>query len=145
MDRARISQLRPQLLQTEHARQAALQVLLGLGPMIQGSFVTQRRRGGKPTCRCAVGAPHASKGLSRSEGGRTRSVYVPAGDEVAVAGKAGPYRQWRPARAALRRLAAQTDALADALRAALTEPYPAPRGPAAPPHGAERRQVGRVE
>jgi hypothetical protein len=125
MDRVQLSRLRQQIVQTERARGEAVERLLRVGPMIQGSFVNFVRRCGKPRCHCATGAPHVSKCLSRSKAGKTRTIHVPAASEVEVAHKAAQYRQWRRARATLMKLAAQTAALADALQQALTEPYPA--------------------
>src|SRR5439155_23095994 len=119
MDRARISGLRQPWLRTEQARQAQREVRLGLGAMIQGSFVTIERRCGTPTCRGATGARHPSKGLSRSEGGQTRTGYLPAGAEVLGAQKSREYRRGRLARAARMTLAAQTAARAEALQQAL--------------------------
>lgn len=125
MDRRRASRARQQLLQTEEARRAHVEVLVGSDALIEGSFVTLGRKCGKPTCRCADGEKHYSKFLSRSENGKTRQVYVPASDEVDVARKAESYRRLRRARAELMKLSAKTAALADELQSALTEPYPA--------------------
>ena len=97
---------------------------MGAGAMIAGSFVTLARTCGKPTCRCARGEKHEGKYLSRSDGGRTRLAYVPAGDELDVAPKAERYRRFRQARAALMKLAAEAAQAADVLQVAVTEPYP---------------------
>jgi hypothetical protein len=98
--------------------------LLKADTMISGSYVTLARTCGKPTCRCNRGEKHEGKYLSRNVGGKTRLIYVPAGDEVEVATKAERYRRFRQARAALMKLAAETAKVADALQEALTEPYP---------------------
>ena len=92
-----------------------MEELLDADGMVAGSFVTLARTCGKPTCRCARGEKHEGKYLSRSEGGRTRLAYVPAGDEVDVATKAERYRQFRQARAALMK-AVETAQAADACR-----------------------------
>jgi len=60
----------------------------------------------------------------RKVDGRSEIAYVPAGDTVEVATKTERYRRFRQARAALMKLAAETAQAADALQAALTEPYP---------------------
>ena len=112
------------LRQAEAARATHVEQLLDADAMIAGSFVTLARACGKPTCRCARGEKHEGKYLSRSEGGRTRLVYVPAGGEHDVATKAERYRRFRQARAALMKLAAETAQAADVLQAAVTEPYP---------------------
>jgi len=134
MDRRRASLLRQQILRTEQQRRQHVDSLVGTEALIEGSFVTLGRKCGKPTCRCASGEKHYSKFLSRSERGRTRLIYVPAGDEVEVARKAERYRRLRQSRAELMKLAATTAELADSLQHALAEPYPPkePTGPARP-------------
>jgi hypothetical protein len=122
-DRPKASRARQDLLKTEAARKRLLDVLLRAGVMVQGSFVTLGRKCGKPTCRCASGKKHYGKYLSRSEGGRTHLVFVPAADEVGISSKAEQYRRFREARAELMKLASHTASLADDLQVALTEPY----------------------
>jgi Family of unknown function (DUF6788) len=124
--RANASQVRQQIRQSEEARRTHVDALVGSDVLIQGSFVTLGRRCGKPNCRCAAGDKHLSKYVSRSEGGKTRVIYVPAGDEVDVAQKTERYRRLREARAELLKLAAQTSELADELQEVLAEPYPPP-------------------
>jgi hypothetical protein len=126
MDRSRASRVRQLIRQTEEARQAHVDALVSTEALVEGSFVTVGRSCGKPTCRCARGEKHYSKYLSRSVEGRTQLVYVPAGDEVRVQGRAHQYRQLRHARAELLKLAARTAELADELQAALVELYPEP-------------------
>jgi len=128
MNNAKASRARQDLLKTEKARQRFIQLLLRAGVMVQGSFVTLGRKCGKPTCRCVSGEKHYGKYLSRSEGGRTRLVFVPAGNEVTIAKKSEEYRRFREARAELMKLATQTAELADQLQETLTEAYgPDPR------------------
>ncbi|MCC6436918.1 MAG: hypothetical protein IT196_17940 [Acidimicrobiales bacterium] len=52
--------------------------------LVRGSLITLRRRCGKPTCRCADGAPHETPALSYSFQGRTRTVTLRAEDLPAV-------------------------------------------------------------
>jgi hypothetical protein len=52
--------------------------------LLRGSLTTFRRRCGKPSCRCADGDPHESPALTFTEGGRSRTVTLSAG-EVAAA------------------------------------------------------------
>jgi hypothetical protein len=120
------SQVRQRIRQTEEARRAHVDVLVGTKALIEGSFVSLGRRCGKLNCRCAQGDKHVSKYVSRSEAGKTRLIYVPAGDEVDVAAKTDRYRELREARAELMKLAAETSALTDELQQALAEPYPPP-------------------
>jgi len=131
MDRQRASHSRQQLRQTEEARRAHIDVLVGSEAIVEGSFVTLGRKCGKPTCRCARGEKHYSKFLSRSVEGRTQLTYVPSGHQIEVARKAERYRRLRQARAELMKLSAKTVQLADELRQALTEPYPPGGQPAA--------------
>jgi hypothetical protein len=44
--------------------------------LVKGTVYEQRRKCGKPTCRCASGEPHSSMILSRSEDSRTRLMAV---------------------------------------------------------------------
>jgi Family of unknown function (DUF6788) len=53
--------------------------------LVRGSLITLRRRCGKPTCRCAEGAPHETPALSYSHDGRTRTVTLRPEDLPAVA------------------------------------------------------------
>jgi len=130
MPRARISRLRQLIRETEAARVQHVDAVVGTDKVIVGSLVMHGRRCGRPGCHCATGEKHYSKVLSRSEGaGKVRHLYVPAGDEVDVAVKAGRYRRFRQARAELVKLAKQSIDLIDRLQDAVTEPYPPPNRP----------------
>lgn len=126
VSRAKASRVRQELRQTEDARRAHVDLLVGTEALIVGALVTHGRRCGKPNCHCAAGEKHFSRALSRSEGGKTRHVHVPSGDEVDVAAKAERYRRFREARVELVKLSAQTSQLVDVLQEALAEPYPPP-------------------
>ena len=139
MDRTTASKTRQQIRRVEETRAAHVETLLSAGEMIAGSFVVLTRKCGKPTCRCATGEGHEARCLSRSEGGKTRMVYVPARDEVDVSMKAERYREFRQARAELMRLSGQLAELADELQAALTEPYPREEPPPQAARGRKRR------
>ncbi len=66
----------------------------GIPAMIRGSVVVQRRRCGKPTCRCADGEQlHASTVLSYSDGGRNRTLMLAANEVAAVTAAVGRYRK----------------------------------------------------
>jgi hypothetical protein len=61
--------------------------------MIRGSVVVQRRRCGKPNCRCAGGQQlHETTVLSYSEGGRSRTLILDPGDVKAVRAAVERYR-----------------------------------------------------
>lgn len=65
----------------------------GIPRMIRGSVVVQRRRCGKPNCRCADGEQlHEATVLSYSEGGRNRTVMLDPSDVRAVTAAVERYR-----------------------------------------------------
>jgi len=92
--------------------------------MIRGTFVSQARRCGKPTCRCTRGQLHPITVLSASVAGQTRNTYVPAADRARVQRLSQSYQSFRRARAELGRLAVRSVQIVDALQDLLTEPYP---------------------
>lgn len=60
---------------------------------IRGSVVIQRRRCGKPSCRCSDGKQlHESTVLSYSEGGRNRTVMLAPDDVAKVRAAVERYR-----------------------------------------------------
>lgn len=65
----------------------------GTPRMIRGSVVVQRRRCGKPTCRCAGGKQlHEATVLSYSDNGRNRTVMLAADEVAAVTAAVNRYR-----------------------------------------------------
>jgi hypothetical protein len=61
--------------------------------MIRGTVVVQRRRCGKPNCRCADGQSlHESVVLSYSQGGRSRTVMLDPAEVAAVRAATERYR-----------------------------------------------------
>ena len=86
--------------------------------MVRGSVVVQRRRCGKPNCRCADGVSlHETTALSYADAGRTRTLMIDAADLAAVRRSVGRYRQAR----------AKLDAEADAGLATLLDARAATR------------------
>lgn len=68
----------------------------GVPRMIRGSVVVQRRRCGKPNCRCADGEQlHEATVLSYSEGGRSRTVMLDPSQVAAVKAATERYRAAR--------------------------------------------------
>lgn len=61
--------------------------------VLPGSLITLRRRCGKPSCRCATGAPHETPALSYSVGGRTKMLTLSAEEVPAVAKAVSRYRK----------------------------------------------------
>lgn len=65
----------------------------GVPRMIRGSVVVQRRRCGKPNCRCADGEQlHEATVLSYSERGRNRTVMLSPAEVNAVTAAVERYR-----------------------------------------------------
>ena len=60
--------------------------------MVRGSVVVQRRRCGRPNCRCADGQLHEATVLSYSQGGRNRTLMLAAGQVAAVRAAVARYR-----------------------------------------------------
>jgi len=65
-----------------------------LPTFLRGSVVTNRRRCGKPTCRCATSEDlHETIVLSYSDGGRTHFLSLPKSEVAAVRVAAERYRR----------------------------------------------------
>jgi len=121
------SRLRQALRQTEEQHTQRLNTLIDeRGPLIRGSFVVQAVPCGKARCKCLRGEPHPRAMLYVSDEGAHFSAYVPQGDRERVERANRQYRRFREARAEITKLTKHTLELADALQAALTEPYPPP-------------------
>lgn len=119
------SRLRLQLSALARRQAEQLELLLGeRGPLIRGSLGVRARVCGNPGCKCARGELHESKYLSASDGGRTRQVHVPAGDEVTVTAGVARYREFQRRRARLAEFARQQLELVDALGRSLLAAYP---------------------
>ena len=63
--------------------------------VLRGTLTTFRRRCGKPACRCATGEPHESPALTYTEGGRTKTVTLRAGEVGEVAAAVARYKASR--------------------------------------------------
>jgi len=68
-----------QQAELEHRRRRLAAQLGRCGDLIRGSLVANRRRCGKPQCRCAQGELHESLAFTFKSGGRSRLVHVPGG------------------------------------------------------------------
>jgi hypothetical protein len=120
-----VSRLRQDILRVEASRAPHVQALLEIrDALLRGSFVTLHRKCGKPSCHCADGDGHPGKYLSIKEGGRTRLIYVGAGDELRVAEGVARQRAFRQSRAELVRLSDLVLQLLGHLERALTQPPP---------------------
>jgi hypothetical protein len=61
----------------EARRAVLLRQFKSVGPVIEGSLATVKRRCGKPGCRCGQGEPHEAVILCRKVLGRSHATYVP--------------------------------------------------------------------
>lgn len=95
------SNWRQQLWRVYAALKQTLQRLQRSQPMVQGSFFLQRRKCGKPNCRCAQGQLHAAWVITRSEAGRPRTYMVPEAQRGRLRQWTGEYRRYQRARAVL--------------------------------------------
>jgi len=68
---------------------------------MRGTVYEQKRKCGKPGCRCATGEPHSSMILSRSEQGRTKLAVIPSGHLKDFQVLTERYQRFRRARARL--------------------------------------------
>jgi len=79
----------------ERQLRSVLNRLVGQEGIMHGTLIERQRVCGKPNCRCARGALHASLYLVVSEGGRGRQLYVPRAWEATVRQWIGNYGQAR--------------------------------------------------
>ena len=92
-----ISKLRQQLRRAHDAAGRILRHLLRDQPMTPGSFYLQKRRCGKPNCRCARGQLHTAWVITRSQDGATRTFMVPAQDRARLRQLTAEYRRYHRA------------------------------------------------
>jgi len=90
--------------------------------VLRGSLTRFRRRCGKANCRCANGEPHESPALVYSEGGRTKTLTLAAGEVAEVAAALARYEGAK----------AQLDAAANAGIASLRARRAGPRSSGRP-------------
>lgn len=97
----RLSRIRQSLSQLAEEIQGLMPALNDRRPMIKGTVYEQRRKCGKPGCRCAAGELHTSMILSRSEEGRTKLAAIPSGFLKDYQVLTERYQRFRRARARL--------------------------------------------
>jgi hypothetical protein len=110
-----LSELRQSLGRAHQAAGRTLRHLQRRDPMTPGSFYLQKRRCGKPGCRCARGELHEAWVISRSQGGSSRTLMVPAEQRARLRQLTFEYRRYQRARALLAKRQAQVLGLADRL------------------------------
>jgi len=116
--RDRLSRIRQSLDRLAQEIRQLISVFAGRLPMIKGTVYEQRRKCGKPTCRCARGRLHRTMVLSRSEGGRTQLIPIPEGRLKDWQVLTGRYQRFRRARARLGQIYRTMLSLIDELEAA---------------------------
>jgi hypothetical protein len=117
-DRDRLSRIRQSLHELAKEIEKLIPVFAERHPLVKGTVYEQRRKCGKPTCRCATGEPHSSMILSRSEGGRTKLVAIPSGHLKDLQVLTGRYQRFRRARARLGQIYKRMISLIDQLEEA---------------------------
>ena len=114
----RLSRTRQSLSRLAQDIVALLPVFMQRDPMVKGTVYEQRRKCGKPNCACAVGKPHRTMILSRSQEGRTRLISIPEGRLVELQVLTKRYQRFRGARARLGQIYQKMIVLIDELEAA---------------------------
>lgn len=114
----RLSRMRQSLSDLAREVELLMPVFMDRLPMVKGTVYEQRRKCGKPNCRCRTGKGHATMILSRSEGGRTKLIGIPKGQLKEVQILARRYRRVRRARARLGQIYKKMLSLIDELEAA---------------------------
>jgi hypothetical protein len=117
-DRDRLSHMRQSLHELAKEIEQLVPVFSERHPLVKGTVYEQRRKCGKPTCRCATGEPHSSMILSRSEEGRTRLLGIPSGHLKDLQVLTERYQRFRRARARLGQIYKKMVSLIDQLEEA---------------------------
>lgn len=114
----RLSRTRQSLAELAREVELLMPVFMDRLPMVPGSVYEQRRKCGKPNCRCRTGKPHATMMLSRSESGKTRLIAIPEGRLKELQILTRRYRRFRRARVRLGQIHKKMLSLIDALEVA---------------------------
>jgi DNA repair exonuclease SbcCD ATPase subunit len=113
--RDRLSRMRQSLHELAQEIERLVLVFAEREVLVKGTVYEQRRKCGKPTCRCATGEPHSSIILSRSEEGRTRLIAIPSGHLKDLQVLTERYQRFRRARARLGQIYKKMISLIDQL------------------------------
>ena len=106
--------------QVRRTLDACLKQLVPRGPVLMASVVQTARKCGRYGCKCNRGEKHIRTQITFKEGGKTRSVYVPA-DLV------GEVRQWAAEGRRLQGLLRECSQLAVALLRSKAQAAKGPR------------------
>lgn len=123
-----LSKLRQQLCRAHEAAGRILKHFLRDQPLTPGSFYLQKRRCGKPNCRCARGQLHTAWVITRSQDGATCTFMVPDPERARLRQLTREYRRYHRARALLAKRHGQILALADQLAQRRRVPWPPESG-----------------
>ncbi len=114
----RLSRMRQSLSDLAREVELLMPVFMDRLPMVKGTVYEQRRKCGKPNCRCRTGKGHATMVLSRSEEGRTKLVSIPEGQLKELKILSRRYQRFRRSRVRLGQIYKKMLSLIDALEAA---------------------------
>ena len=104
----------------EEKRAILLAELQRIEYMIRWTFVETHRKCGKPNCWCAKqDQGHPSYQISWTEDAKSRSKAVPKEDIPWIKEMTGNYREWRSARAKMRKLENELRVLIDQMEDAI--------------------------
>jgi hypothetical protein len=110
------SQLRQSLARLREETAHLLEVFMRREPVVRGSVYELRRKCGKASCACASGtAPHSSKVISWSSGGRKHLRVLSPREQSEMAHLVERHRRLRRARARLVELQAEILVVIDKL------------------------------
>lgn len=112
--RAQISQVKAKINKLSKDRKQLEDMILCLGPMLEGSFTKRYTRCKKPGCKCEKGQRHGPyfSISKKDDNGKTRLEYVRSGQIVVVSQLLEARRQFR---AGLKRLKQTQQAIDEAL------------------------------
>lgn len=116
--RDRLSRIRQSLHELAKEIEQLIPVFAERYALVKGTVYEQRRKCGKPSCRCATGEPHCSMILSRSEAGRTRLMAIRSGHLKDLQLLTERYQRFRRARARLGQIYKKMVSLIDQLEEA---------------------------
>jgi uncharacterized protein YjiS (DUF1127 family) len=113
-----LSRLRQQATRLRKERDHLETLVVGVGPMIEGSLVKRYTVCGKKGCRCLTGKKHGPfLYLTRLVEGKLKTRYVRKGSWVLVRQMVERYRRFRQRRRKIRELTASIEAVLEDIRA----------------------------
>jgi hypothetical protein len=114
-DLDKLSRMRQSLIELAKEIESIVHVFAERDTIVKGTVYEQKRKCGKPNCRCAKGEPHISMVLSCSEEGRTKLRMIPEGHLKDLQLLTQRYQRFRQARARLGQIYKKMTSLIDQL------------------------------